>query len=115
MLLTDPPPPPPPLKHYIEASDLVYTYIVSVLASTDFRHGWAIFGHLADKITPKGELVEIPAREKFSELFFLTCFEISIWNLVYNHLVGSATHQVKSSITLSFVTLTYFTAKNGPM
>ena len=46
-----------------------HTYIVSVLNPTDFHHGWAIFGPLADKNTRKQELVELPASEKFSELF----------------------------------------------
>ena len=43
---------------------------MSVLTLTDFRHGWAIFGPLADKNTRKGELVELPASEQFSGLFF---------------------------------------------
>ena len=30
------------LKNYIEDSDSVHTYVVSVLTSTDFRHGWAM-------------------------------------------------------------------------
>ena len=63
----------------------------SVLASTDFRHGWAIFGPLEDKISRKGELVELPASEKFSGLFFNI-----IWHINLN-LVGSATHQVRVS------------------
>ena len=55
---------------------------MSVLIPTDFRHGWIIFGPLADKNTWKVALVELPASEKFSRLF-CTCFEISVWNLVY--------------------------------
>ena len=41
------------LKNHIEASDLVHAlvHVVSVLIPTDFRHGWAIFGPLADKNT----------------------------------------------------------------
>ena len=75
-----------------------HTSIVSVLSSTDFRLGWAIFSPLADKNTWKGELVELPAGEKFSGLFS-ACFEISIWNLLYTssrqcHASG------KSSITV---------------
>ena len=58
---------------------------MSVLTTTDFCHGWAIFGPLADKNTPKGELVELPASEKCSGLFS-TCFEISIWNLAVPHI-----------------------------
>ena len=55
---------------------------MSVLILTDFRHGWAIFGPLADKNTWKGVLLELPASEKFSGLF-CTCCEISVWNLAY--------------------------------
>ena len=40
-----------------------------VLIRGDFRHGWAIFGPLADKNTWKGVLLELPASEKFSGLF----------------------------------------------
>ena len=65
---------------------------MSVFTFTDFRHGWAIFGPLADKNTWKGELVELPASEKFYILFFPTCFET--W---YIHRVGNATHQVRVS------------------
>ena len=57
-----------------------HTNIVSVLISTDFRHGWAIFGPLADKNTRKGELID-PAKSYL--VFFSTCFQISVWNLVY--------------------------------
>ena len=55
---------------------------MSVLIPTDFCHGWAIFGPLADKNTWKGVLLELPASEKFSGLF-CTCCEISVWNLAY--------------------------------
>ena len=55
---------------------------MSVLIPTDFRHGWAIFGPLADKNTWKGVLLELPASEKFSGLF-CTCCEISVLNLAY--------------------------------
>ena len=37
---------------------------------SDFRHGWTIFGPLVDKNTWKRELVELPASEKFSRLFY---------------------------------------------
>ena len=60
-----------------------YTHLYcECLDPTDFRHGWAIFGPLADKNTWKGVLLELPASEKFSGLF-CTCFEISVWNLAY--------------------------------
>ena len=67
-----------PQKFYRGLRFGTHTYIVSVLTSTDFRHGWAIFGPLADKNTRKGELVELPASEKLSGVFFSTCFQISI-------------------------------------
>ena len=43
---------------------------MSVLILTDFRHGWAIFGPLVDINTWKGVLLELPASEKFSGLFY---------------------------------------------
>ena len=51
---------------------------VSVLIPTDFRHGWAIFGPLADKNTWKGVLLELPATEKFSGLFLYMFWDISL-------------------------------------
>ena len=45
--------------------------MVSVLISTEFCHGWSIIGPLADKNTRKGELVELPASENLSGVFFL--------------------------------------------
>ena len=79
---------------------------MSVLTTTDFRHGWVIFGPLADKNTPKGELVELPASEKFSGLFFQHAlrYQIETW---YIHLVGSATHQVRVSAQLGHPDLLY--------
>ena len=67
-----------------------------VLTSTERLHGWAIFGPRADKNTRKGELVELPASEKFSGLFLQHAlrYQFEIW---YIHLVGSATHQVRVS------------------
>ena len=59
------------------------TYIVSVLTTTDFRHGWAIFGPLVDKNTRKEELVELPAREKFSGLFFNMLWDINLKLRIY--------------------------------
>ena len=52
--------------------------MVSVLTSTDFRHGWAIFGPLADENTRKGELVEFPASEKLSGVFFNVLWDINL-------------------------------------
>ena len=51
---------------------------MSVLILTDFRHGWAIFGPLADKNTWKGVLLELPASEKFSGLFLYMLWDISL-------------------------------------
>ena len=70
------------LKSYRGLRFGTHTHIVSVLIPTDFRHSWLIFGPLADKNTWRGVLLELPASEKFSGLF-CTCFEISVWNLVY--------------------------------
>ena len=39
------------LKSYRGLRFGTHTYIVSVLILTDFRHGWAILGPLADKNT----------------------------------------------------------------
>ena len=96
------------LKNHIEASDFVHTLILSVLIPNDFRHGWAIFGPLADKNTRKGVLLEVPASEKFSGLF-CTCCEISVWNLPYT---SSGWCHVKFEFHSNLDTLTYFTAKN---
>ena len=60
-----------------------HTYIVSVLTTTDFRHSWTIFGPLMDKNTPKGELVELPASEKFSGLFFNMLWDINLKLSIY--------------------------------
>ena len=55
-----------------------HTNIVSVLIPTDFRHGWAIFGPVADKNTWMGVLLELPASEKFSGLFLYMLWDISL-------------------------------------
>ena len=49
------------LKNCIDASDLMYIYIVSVLTPSDFRRGWVIFCTLGDKNSRTRELVELPA------------------------------------------------------
>ena len=54
------------LKNYIEPSDFVHTYLVSAFNISDFHHGWASFGPVADKNTQKGEL---PASENFADFF----------------------------------------------
>ena len=66
------------LKSYRGLRFGTHTYIVSVLIPTDFRHGWAIFGPLADKNTSKGVILELPASEKFSGLFFYMFWDISL-------------------------------------
>ena len=68
---------------------------MSALTSTDFRHGWANFGPLADENTRKGELVELPASEKLS--VFLQHALRYQFETCYIQLVGSATHQVRVS------------------
>ena len=97
------------LKNHIEASDLVHSYIVSVLYPTDFRHGWAIFGPLAAKNTWKGVLLELPASEKFFRTFLVHVvrYQFEIWHI---HLVGGVKRQVRVSFQSGH--LTYFTAKN---
>ena len=54
-----------------------------VLTSTDFLHGWAIFGFLADKTTRRGELVELPASEIFSRLYFNMLWDINLKLCIY--------------------------------
>ena len=67
---------------------------MSVLTSTNFRHGWAIFGPLADKNTRKGELVAPSQRTAFWTFFqHALRYQFETW---YIHLVGSVTHQVSS-------------------
>ena len=66
------------LKSYRGLRFGTHTYIVSVLIPTDFRHGWAIFGPLADKNTSKGVILELPASEKFSGLFLYMLWDISL-------------------------------------
>ena len=73
-----------------------HTYIVSVLTPSDFCHGWAIFGPLADKNTRKEELIELPASEKFSTLFFLHALRYEL-ETRHKHLAGGMTHQVSVS------------------
>ena len=72
-----------------------HSCIVSVLTPTDIRHGKAILGPLADKSTRKGELVELTASEKFSELFLYMFWDINLKLGI--HLVDSATHWVRVS------------------
>ena len=69
---------------------------MSVLTTTDFRHGWAIFGPLPDKNTPKGGVSRAPSQRKVFWIFFQHAlrYQFETW---YIHLVGSATHQVRVS------------------
>ena len=82
---------------------------MSVLIPTDFRHGWEIFGPLADKNTWKGVLLELPASEKFSGLFLYMLWDISLKIGIYILWVVS---HVKFEFHSNLDTLTYFTAKN---
>ena len=82
---------------------------MSVLIPTDFRHGWAIFGPLADKNTWKGVLLELPASEKFSGLFLYMLWDISLKLGIY---VKWVVLHVKFEFHSNLDTLTYFTAKN---
>ena len=76
------------LKSYIEASDLV----VSALTPTDFFHIWAIFGPLVDKNTRKGELMDFPASENFTDFFLhVSKYEFETWYILP---AGGMTHEV---------------------
>ena len=55
-----------------------HTFIVSVLIPTDFRHGWAIFGPLADKNTWKGGVTRAPSQWKVFRTFLYTFWDISL-------------------------------------
>ena len=76
-----------------------HTYVVSVLTTTDFRHGWAIFGPLVDKKHSEGGVSRAPSQRKVFWTFFHhdLRYQFETW---YIHLVGSATHQVKIFITV---------------
>ena len=55
---------------------------MSVLIPTDFRHGWAIFGSLADKNTWKGVLLEFPASENFQDFFVhVVKYQFETWHI----------------------------------
>ena len=71
------------LNKYTELSDLVHTYIASVLNCTDFCHGWAIFGPLVAISTQKGDPSRAPCHRNIFWAFYSTCFDIWTWNLVY--------------------------------
>ena len=72
---------------------------MSVLTTTDFSHGWAIFGPLADKKHSEGGVSRAPSQQKVFWTFFQYAlrYQFETW---YIHLVGSATHQVKIFITV---------------
>ena len=72
---------------------------MGVLTTTDFRHGWAIFGPLADKKQSEGGVSRAPSQRKVFWTFFQHAlrYQFETW---YIHIVGSATHQVKIFITV---------------
>ena len=82
---------------------------MNVLIPTDFCHGWAIFGPLADKNTWKGVLLELPGSEKFSRHLLYMLWDISLKLGIY--IWGVVSH-VKFEFNSNLDTLTYFTAKN---
>ena len=88
-----------PQKLYRGLRFSTHTYLVSVLTTTDFRHGWAIFGPLADKKHSEGGVSRAPSQRKVFWTFFQHAlrYQFETW---YIHLVGSATHQVKIFITV---------------
>ena len=83
---------------------------MSVLIPTDFCHGWAIFGPLADKNTWKGVLLELPASEKFSRHLLYMLWDISLKLGIYIWWVVS---HVKFEFNSNLDTLTYLAAKIG--
>ena len=105
-----------------------HTQIVSVLTPIDFCHAWAIFGHLVDNNTGKGELIELPASDTWGLSFIrirslpLKSFLAFFLNVVPYHLeswfihwVGCSTYWVHVSLewdpcdlhVLSLGTVTY--------
>ena len=72
---------------------------MSVLTTTDFHYGWAIFGPLADKKHSEGGVSRAPSQRKIFWSFFQHAlrYKFETW---YIHLVGSATHQVQIFITV---------------
>ena len=83
-----------------------HTYIVSVLIPTDFRHGWEIFGPLADKNTWKGGVTRAPSQRKVFRTFFVHVvrYQFETWHI---HLVGGITRQVWVSFQSGHFDLLY--------
>ena len=79
---------------------------MSVLTTTAFCHGWAIFCPLADKKHSEGGVDRAPSQRKVFWTFFQHAlrYQFETW---YIHLVGSATHQVKIFITVGHPDLLY--------
>ena len=84
------------------------TCILSVLTPTDFHHGWANFGPLADKTLERG-ISRAPSQRKVFRTLFIHVlrWQFETW---HKHLAGGVTHQVR--VSLQSGQLTYFTAKN---
>ena len=97
------------LKNHIEASDLVHTYVVSVLIPTDFRHGWAIFWPSGGQKHLKGGVTRAPSQRKVFRVFLYMLWDISFKLGIYIKWVVS---HVKFEFHSNPDTLTYFTAKN---
>ena len=73
-----------------------HTYIVSVLTTNDFRHGWAIIWPSGGQKHSEGVVSRAPSQRKVFWTFYQHAlrYQFETW---YIHLVGSATHQVKVS------------------
>ena len=70
------------LKNHKEGSDLVHTLILWVSWSL-LIFVMAIFGPLVDQYNLKGGVSRAHSQRKVFRTFYSTCFEISVWNLVY--------------------------------
>ena len=75
-----------------------HTYILSVMSPTDFHHGWAIFGPLADKNTRKESLAGLPSSKKVPNIFVHVLIHVCQFETWYRHRVDSATHGFRVSI-----------------
>ena len=92
-------------KNYIVASDLVHTFIASVMTPSHFRHGCAFFGPLADKnigpladkTTREAGISTAPSQQKVFRTLCVHDLQ-NQFETLYIHLVGSATLQVRVSL-----------------
>ena len=79
---------------------------MSVLTTTDFRHGWAIFWPSGGQKHSEGVVSRAPSQRKVFWIFYqhVLRYQFETW---YIHLVGSATHQVRVSSQSGHLDLLY--------